>query len=761
MVISLNLQRVLMRKSFFPVSFLGVIAVCIALAACGGNGRSPTPSPTGVSLSPIPSAQPADLALAARLYSEGAIEEATALYSRAIQGDDDGQRQRALWALARLQYQQGDNSGAEDTVETYLGEEIASDAERLALLLKGTLAFAQGDNDQAAEALTAYVTAGGPAAAYARLRLADLAGRRGDVAEAVAGTNEALLEALPAAVTTDARFALARYYEDSGDTGAALGTYELLGIEAETRAGRGEALWQAASLAHEIGDASRAAGSLRTLMAAYPSHERSLEALDDTRFAPDIPHAGRALVLFTQRANAEAQTAYQGIVEAGDATLAADAHYHLGILAERASNYEEALAQYDVAISTAAANQQTDLLGQSLWDKSTVLELLGHVEDAIQTYSSIADVAPSSEHTAEALFRAGILRFKQGLPVDAAAIWIRQRGLASDGESQARAYFWSASAARAAGDESAAQRDLGLAAAVPGADYYTLRARAELAPEDAFPPPGDLPSEDPDWSRVELWLNTQYGAEDAATRTSFFTTAAYNRMIELLRAGLQAEAEVEFEQLIDDAAGNAWLLYRLARAASDEGLHSLAARAAGAFGGAASGAPPEALALAYPLVYPQIVSEQASRNSISPFLLLGLVRQESFYDPRAVSPADATGLTQVIPTTAAGIAEDLGEDDFRNSDLFRPNVSLRFGAHYLGAQIELLEGDIPAALAAYNGGPGNAFRWQEATAVSDPDLFLETIDFSETRAYVELVLENYAIYLYAYGLTDEPSLPLE
>jgi soluble lytic murein transglycosylase len=93
----------------------------------------------------------------------------------------------------------------------------------------------------------------------------------------------------------------------------------------------------------------------------------------------------------------------------------------------------------------------------------------------------------------------------------------------------------------------------------------------------------------------------------------------------------------------------------------------------------------------------------------------------------------------------------------------RPNVSLRFGAYYLSRQIELLEGDIPAALAAYNGGPGNAFRWQEAAGGPDPDpdVFLETIDFEETRTYVELVLENYAVYLYVYGLAGEPSLPVD
>src|SRR5439155_20572001 len=124
--------------------------------------------------------------------------------------------------------------------------------------------------------------------------------------------------------------------------------------------------------------------------------------------------------------------------------------------------------------------------------------------------------------------------------------------------------------------------------------------------------------------------------------------------------------------------------------------------------------------------------EQASQNKFSPFLLLALVRQESFYDARAVSPADASGLTQVIPETAAGIAESLGETNFRISDLLRPQVSLRFGAHYLGTQLQTLGGDIPAALAAYNGGPGNGTRWQEAAGSPDPDALPESIDFNGT-----------------------------
>jgi soluble lytic murein transglycosylase len=297
------------------------------------------------------------------------------------------------------------------------------------------------------------------------------------------------------------------------------------------------------------------------------------------------------------------------------------------------------------------------------------------------------------------------------------------------------------------------------AAAVSELDYYALRARAEVAGDAKIAEGDRIRSATPDWAKVEAWLTARVGAEDAAARTAFFNGPAHKRAIELLHAGLRSDAELEFEQMIEGAGGSGWLLYRLSRELLEEGLYEWSAQAALRFVPVRADTPPEALAMAYPAIFPEIVSHEASENDFSPFLLLGLVRQESFYDPRAVSPADATGLTQVIPTTAQGIAEELKEDDFLNSHLFRPRVSLRFGAHYLGAQIEALDGDLPAALSAYNGGPGNASRWQEAGG-GDPDVFLETIEFSETRAYVEVVLENYATYLYAYGVTSTPALPL-
>jgi soluble lytic murein transglycosylase len=231
---------------------------------------------------------------------------------------------------------------------------------------------------------------------------------------------------------------------------------------------------------------------------------------------------------------------------------------------------------------------------------------------------------------------------------------------------------------------------------------------------------------------------------------------------ELYFLGFRQEAEDEFLAALSESASDPWGLYGLARSLQEVGLTHLSARAASRALARSDAplaqAPRALLELAYPLAYASLVDVAGRENGVSPLLLLALIRQESFYDPQAISVAGALGLTQVIPDTGMEIAQRLGRSNFAPVDLLEPSLSIEFGAFYLGDQLRLLDGNLYLALAAYNGGPGNALRWRDDPNAVDPDSLLETIDLEETRSYLELVLTNYGVYRFLYDGVSRPTL---
>jgi soluble lytic murein transglycosylase len=129
------------------------------------------------------------------------------------------------------------------------------------------------------------------------------------------------------------------------------------------------------------------------------------------------------------------------------------------------------------------------------------------------------------------------------------------------------------------------------------------------------------------------------------------------------------------------------------------------------------------------------------------------MRQESLFEGFVRSSADARGLMQIIPSTGQEVAANAGwPPEYTSEDLYRPLVSVNLGCDYLNRQSAFLGGDMYAALAAYNGGPGNALAWQKLVP-PDPDLYLEVIRFDETRTYIRRIYEIFNIYRQIYDRT--------
>lgn len=168
-------------------------------------------------------------------------------------------------------------------------------------------------------------------------------------------------------------------------------------------------------------------------------------------------------------------------------------------------------------------------------------------------------------------------------------------------------------------------------------------------------------------------------------------------------------------------------------------------------------APREFWRYLFPLPYKEAVTASAKAQGIDPYLLAGLIRQESEFNPGAVSRANALGLTQLIPGTGRMMARTEGMGAFSSGMLFQPETSLRLGAAYLKAQILNWNGNLEQTLAAYNAGPGRVKEWLTWSTYREPAEFVESIPFTETREYVQAVLRNASVYRRLYsGKPDEP-----
>jgi soluble lytic murein transglycosylase len=153
----------------------------------------------------------------------------------------------------------------------------------------------------------------------------------------------------------------------------------------------------------------------------------------------------------------------------------------------------------------------------------------------------------------------------------------------------------------------------------------------------------------------------------------------------------------------------------------------------------------------YPVFHELELIARARQNRLDPALVAAVIRQESSWNPRALSRAGARGLMQIMPSVGEAIARSKGYPIWDPALLFDPDVSLELGTSHLRAALSQYS-SLPRALAAYNAGGSRVNRWSRRAGVSDPELFVERIPFVETRDYVRIVMRNAEIYRALHGL---------
>jgi soluble lytic murein transglycosylase len=155
--------------------------------------------------------------------------------------------------------------------------------------------------------------------------------------------------------------------------------------------------------------------------------------------------------------------------------------------------------------------------------------------------------------------------------------------------------------------------------------------------------------------------------------------------------------------------------------------------------------PREAWEIFFPLTEWDTIKKEARRHGIDPYIAAGLIRQESVFNPTAVSRVGARGLMQLMPATGELVAKQQGAGRITAADLFNPSLNIKLGMSYLAQMIGQL-GRIEYAAAGYNAGPGRAKRWVAERGSLDIEDWIESIPFTETRGYVQGVLRYAANY---------------
>lgn len=435
--------------------------------------------------------------------------------------------------------------------------------------------------------------------------------------------------------------------------------------------------------------------ALRALAKVRQQDGRLEDALAAYRRAVALAPTGNlarfdlASLLWNRDRDVEARTLFtQILAETPRHPKYETARYALGRIAEQDGRSDEAVAQFR---SLAAEGGDGDLAREARWRLAWMPYRRGDLVAAGEAFEALGN-GSEKDRVASAYWRGRVLA---------------QRGLSAESQEQFAAVL------REAPD-----------------GYYAELAEPHVG---TAPPPPDAPRPMALTVPPSLALHGYHWERYRELRTVGMDDAAAREIAALTR------------ELADGGEREPFLL----EAYSDVEAHGRALKLAQRL---QADLPPSTLAAyQYPRAYWPRVTTAADAARLDPFVVVSLMRQESLFDPTAVSPAAAYGLMQLLVTTASRVAGRPVE----STTLFDPTTNITLGTRYLRQLLDRFDGNLAKALAAYNGGEDAVAKWERRAPGAATDEFVETISYRETRHYVKQVLGNYRRYRRLYGAPGE------
>ena len=385
---------------------------------------------------------------------------------------------------------------------------------------------------------------------------------------------------------------------------------------------------------------------------------------------------------------------------------------------------------------------QSPWLAEVLYSCGNLYMLRRDYATAAEYYSTLATRFPSSKHAATAHWRAGWLSYRQGLYIDAARLFDEQIRIYPGATETVSALYW-----RGRLYETLEQKP-----ALAAANYRTLvrayqhyfyaqLAKQRLAALGNYQK-GALPAPQPQLDRIQ--------APPVPELVESFPSDSPH----LAKARLLANAGLNdyiAQEIAADPDSSSWSALAESQIYASYGENFRGLRLMKKALPSSGTASIQSIPLAYwrilfPEPYWETIKTESAKNNLDPYLVAALIRQESEFNPSAVSPANAYGLMQLLPAVGKSMAHKEGLEHFQTFQLFDPAINIRLGTRYLRRTLDKFGGVTEYALAAYDAGDDRVLEWEAAGPYQGIDEFIESIPFTETREYVEGILRNLETY---------------
>ena len=386
------------------------------------------------------------------------------------------------------------------------------------------------------------------------------------------------------------------------------------------------------------------------------------------------------------------------------------------------------------------------------WELAKEWESRSEWQKAAKVYTELLSKFPGSPRDRDATFRRAFTRLMQGKKQDALSDFRAAHRLSRTAGEKEQAAFWAARTLWNLGRRRDAVVFARRAAqADEPADAYGVLLRDRFGvPERTRPSPEHIADQGADFEAMCWSCDADRAALPPELRTS------YRAGLSRLDLGLKDAVRRDWRHVITTHRPDARDLQLFALTASAYDLYPEATQwAKQAMTGPwlSDGERVALRRVSYPAAHGGFVLTEASRHRLDPAWIWALMRQESFYNPEAVSHKGAMGLMQIMPATLSRLTAENDMAPLPPEVLFRPNTNIAFGTRFFADRLSEFGGHLFPTLASYNAGEGKSREWLERSKGDTEEVFLECIGYPETYDYVRRIVWNTWLYhqLYSEG----------